>query len=98
MVRSEQTISRQRPDLVQTTIDRLLEMRVVAHLTNQRSRVQMHHGKANADLKLVDLAILLSEEIDRSNGQVPVYSVDVTEEWHSRRARDGDSHGRNVVE
>ena len=48
------------------------------------------------DSELVDLAILLREEVDRFEGGVLVYGIDVTKKWHSRRA--GDRGGHTAVE
>ena len=33
-----------------------------------------------------DVYSLLREEVDRFEGSILVYSIDVTKEWHSRRA------------
>ena len=44
------------------------------------------------DSELVDLAILLREEVDRFEGSILVYGIDVTKEGHSRRAGDRSGH------
>ena len=44
------------------------------------------------DSELVDLAILLREEVDRFEGSILVYGIDMTKEGHSRRAGDRGGH------
>ena len=59
------------------------------YLVNRKIWCELHTEYG----ELVDLLILLREEVDRFEGSILVYSIDVTKEGNSRRAGDRSGHG-----